>query len=72
MIHSLPITSINCFKISGFTLRRFYTLTINQASSSKPLILVYFMPSSRNPTDQLGLNQQILFTDFIHTNSFSI
>ncbi len=25
MINSLPVTSINCFKISGFTLRRFYT-----------------------------------------------
>ncbi len=25
MINSFPIPNINCFKISGFTLRRFYT-----------------------------------------------
>ncbi len=32
MINSLPVTSINCFNISVFTLRRFCILLINLGS----------------------------------------
>ncbi len=52
MINSHPVPSINCFKISGFTLRRFYT---NLAFKIAYLPVHYASLSVDNPRDSAAI-----------------